>query len=102
MEAKKVILHNEENKHNKRWLMVVNSIEGDTHHRDFTYHRYKINLWIDVFLFKVFWGSFGPDLFIQTYDMKNLKRYETGKITKELIDSGYFKEIKHRPLKTRF
>lgn len=97
----KIELHNQENKDNKRWLLVLNSVEGDTRHRDFRYFTYKYQMLWQKFVITIFWGGFDPEnLFVQTYDMQNLKKWKTGELTKELIKSGYFEEMK-RNLQSR-
>lgn len=93
----KVELHSQENKKNYRWLMVVNCIENNVHHRDFQYFRFKFQMILSKFMASMFWGEyFGSSMWIQTYDMHNLKKWEVSKMTKELIDSGYFNEFNNR------
>lgn len=90
----KVVLHNSENPKNKRWLLVINVIENEVHHRDFQYYTYKFQMMWAKFVASAGWSEyFGPSMWFQTYDMHNLKKWEVGKMTKELIDSGYFEEL---------
>lgn len=99
-----VKLHNHINQNNYRWLVVTNEIYENIHHRDFSYYKYKIQYWWHILVFKIMWSGFDKNsLFIQTYDMNNLKKWEVGKMTKDLIDSGYFNEINmmHKP-RTKF